>query len=87
MNKSKVILALAVVVLCGLSSISNATLIPAEVEWGTKLDDGDSLTCIAHYIPSGIGNVSDSLIFTAAPVFTGTYTGGDQTGWQTAISG
>jgi hypothetical protein len=59
--------------------------VDANEEWGVLLDNGESLTCIAHYIPD-INGIPESLVFSQTPEFTDTYTGGDRTGWQTVLS-
>ena len=85
MNKSAMTCASLLLVCLWLTSAAQATIVDADEEWGTKLDSGESITCIAHYIPD-VPDVPDSLIFQQAPEPTSTYSFGDWDGWETAIS-
>lgn len=76
---------MVLLVCLGLVSSVRATSVNAFEQWGTKLDSGESITCIAHYIPD-TPDVPVSLVFQKAPEPTSTYPFGDWTGWQTAIS-
>lgn len=61
---------------------AHGTLIDGWDEWGTKLDPGQSVSCIAYFI------VNDSY-FTQAPIQTDTYIAGgywEHIGWQSALS-
>lgn len=80
------ILCLSVIVSLGFSSAVNAAIVDANETGWMRLDDGQSINCIAHYIPD-ITGVTDTLIFSAAPQFNDTpgYVG-DYTGWQTVLS-
>ncbi len=77
--------ALGALLCLGLASRAEATIIYDQEEWGTTLDADQSITCIAHYIPDA-PDVPVSLVFTDVPEPTGTYSGGDWTDWETAIS-
>lgn len=77
--------ALGTLVCLGLSSVASATMVFDQEEWGTKLDGHQSITCIAHYIPD-VPDVAESLVFEKAPERTDTYSVGDWTDWETAIS-
>ena len=85
MKKSVITCALVLLVCLGLTSSAQATIVDANEEWGTKLDSWESITCIAHYIPNTL-DVPESLVFQWAPEPTSTYSSGDWTGWETAIS-
>ena len=66
MNKSVMTCALMMLVCLGFTSVACATLVDANEEWGTKLDSGESITSIVHYIPD-TPDTPDSLIFERAP--------------------
>lgn len=85
MKKSVITCALVFLVCLGLASSVQAEIVDANEEWGIKLDSGQSLTCIAHYIPDVV-TIPESLIFTSEPEPTFRYTGGNWDGWQMVLS-
>jgi hypothetical protein len=83
--RNKCVVLIVIIVCLSLSSAADAVVVDANEEWGIKLDDGQSLTCIAHYIPD-VEGVPQSLVFETVPEITFTYTAGDWTDWIIAIS-
>jgi hypothetical protein len=69
----------------GLTSVSMAGIVDANEHWGITLDDGQSLTAIAHYIPD-VAGIPSSLIFSQLPQITSDFTLGDWTDWQMEMS-
>ena len=84
MKKSVMICALLLIGL-GLTSTARAVIVTGQEEWGTRLDSGQSITCIVHYIPD-TPDTPQSLIFQQLPEPTFTYPFGSWDGWETAIS-
>lgn len=85
MKKSVLMCMLVVSVSAGLTSSAKAVLIDANETAWMRLDDGEAVTCIAHYIPD-IAGITDTLIFTAAPDFIDdpAYLG-DYSQWDTML--
>jgi hypothetical protein len=59
-----------------LSSVSTAGIVDANEHWGIFLDDGQSLTAIAHYIPD-VAGIPSSPVFSQLPEITSEFMLGD----------
>jgi hypothetical protein len=88
MKKSVITYATALLVCLGLTLSARAVpIIDVNEEWGMILQPGESLTCLAHFIPAIPGIVPASLIFTQPPQWTNSYPFNyEAAGWDTALT-
>ncbi|MHC4571649.1 MAG: hypothetical protein ACYS0C_06195 [Planctomycetota bacterium] len=87
MKKSVMTCASLLLVCLWLTSSAQATLIQGDDDWKQPLEAGQTVTCVAHFIPDVPAIVPDSLIFVQAPEWTLTWPFDYATyGWDTAIS-
>jgi len=79
--------ALGILLSLGLNSVGQATIVEGSDEWLQPLEPGQTITCVAHFIPDVPAIVPETLIFTEAPEWTLSYPFDYVSlGWNTAIS-
>lgn len=91
MKKLLSLVSLLVLCICSISTASGPLQKSYQQDWGVSLGSGDSITCIAHYIPDSAPNMPGDLVFDDAPVFADDgsyeyYNEGNPDGWDVAIA-